>query len=246
MRHNTKRLKVVTVPDADYTASVYDDVILMSDSGNNRTVTVPDPATVIGKSYRIKKVASSAFYTRIVAVSGGAVFDAQTSFILPAQYRWVEIVSDGSAYNVLNEGGPLSQKTAVQGGVSTVNGIVYGDVGSLQADTITVSGRWPVRIELMPNDAASGVSSLEVNSGSVSPNVQVGFFRQGNTTTADTMVAEFLFNPQTTTAARFPANLFFNDSPALGSYRYKVQAKVADSATSLVINRTKLWVYELR
>lgn len=94
---------VVLISGADHTVDSNEDVILVSNSGADRIITLPDATTVSGKVIHIKKIDSGNTMS-IKSVSGqtldGADIDA-TPLTVTTQYENVTIVSNGANWFIL-------------------------------------------------------------------------------------------------------------------------------------------------
>ena len=62
------------------------------------TITLPTAIGITGKGYHIKNVGTD---TISVAAFGGQVIDGETSLSISSQYSSVQIVSDGSNWNII-------------------------------------------------------------------------------------------------------------------------------------------------
>lgn len=74
----------------NYPALMTDEIILLSATG--LTVTLPTAVGCAGKRFLVKLTASG---TGTVATTGGQNIDAATPYTLSAQYKFVDLVSDG-------------------------------------------------------------------------------------------------------------------------------------------------------
>jgi len=86
---------------ATYTASVSDNVIFV-DTGTAFTITLPDAALCTGLILRFVKTDSAAEILTLDG-SGSQVIDASVTYVaVDAQYDCVTIISNGSAWFILN------------------------------------------------------------------------------------------------------------------------------------------------
>ena len=85
-------IKTVT---ANYTATEFDNTILVDASGGAVTVTLPSPSGIAGRWYSIKKIDSS---VNAVTVSGS--IEGASSYTLALQYKYVRVQTDGSAWYI--------------------------------------------------------------------------------------------------------------------------------------------------
>jgi hypothetical protein len=91
----------VSSKTANYTATSSDDLILVDSTSGNITVALPTAVGVSGKTLKVKKTDSS---TKTVILDGNAseTIDAATTVSLWKQYQFIEIVSDGINWMVIN------------------------------------------------------------------------------------------------------------------------------------------------
>lgn len=77
-----------------------DDVVLATGGAGGITLTLPSPSTNANRSYCIKKVDSAA---GIVTINPNAAetIDGQASYQLVNQYQYVELLSDGTNWQVI-------------------------------------------------------------------------------------------------------------------------------------------------
>lgn len=79
-----------------------DDVILATGGAGGITLTLPAPGTVTGQPFIIKKVDSAAGFITINP-NGAETIDGQTSWQLVNQYQAVELMSDGTNWQVMRQ-----------------------------------------------------------------------------------------------------------------------------------------------
>ncbi|HSZ58685.1 MAG TPA: glycosyl hydrolase family 28-related protein [Tepidisphaeraceae bacterium] len=92
-------LSPVASKTANYTASAADETILANASTAAFTVTLPAASGNTGREYAVKKTDSSANHVT-VATAGGNI-DGAATYSLNAQYNVVEVVSDGSNWQII-------------------------------------------------------------------------------------------------------------------------------------------------
>lgn len=107
-------LRVNTV-SANYTATSGDDVILVNASGGAVTVTLPAPATMLGKVINIQKTDTSANTVTI----NGDVNGYGVNYIVFAPNSYVELVGDGTRYRVKTERNPWYVDASITGSAVT-------------------------------------------------------------------------------------------------------------------------------
>lgn len=89
-----------TVSDSPYSILTSDQIILVSASGGNTTVTLPTAVGVSGKKYSIKRTDSSA-NTLTIGTTSSQTIDGDTSYLLVAQYDTITVVSDGANWHII-------------------------------------------------------------------------------------------------------------------------------------------------
>lgn len=94
---NAAQVRIKSV-SSNYSATKYDDVILVDASGGARTVTLPAASAAIGSAITVKKTDSS---TNAVVVSGGSIDGYGASYSIAVPYAAMQVSSDGSKYHVL-------------------------------------------------------------------------------------------------------------------------------------------------
>lgn len=87
---------------ADYSVALGDQIILVDESSEAVTVTLPEP-TWEGERYLIKQITGSANNTTI-DTTGDADIDGADSQSITAQWSWYEVVSDGTDYFIVASG----------------------------------------------------------------------------------------------------------------------------------------------
>lgn len=90
----------LTSKTANYTATTYDSIILVSASGGSVTITLPTAVGIKGKEFTIKKTDSSA---NIVTVDGNGseTIDGDTTRDLALQYEAIDIISDNASWWII-------------------------------------------------------------------------------------------------------------------------------------------------
>jgi|GEM_PF-6047611 len=95
-------VKAITTKNADYLLALQDCTILASANGGVVTLTLPSAALVAGKTYTLKKIDGSANAV-IVATTGSQTIDGNPDFVLPTQWRYITVQSDGSNWFIIAE-----------------------------------------------------------------------------------------------------------------------------------------------
>ncbi len=91
---------VVTVTGTNYVATPSNDYILVTNSGANRTVTLPSAVGNVGKQITIKKLDSgnSVLVSSVLNQTIDGVDATVSPYNIPVQYEALTVVSDGSAW----------------------------------------------------------------------------------------------------------------------------------------------------
>jgi hypothetical protein len=85
----------------NYTLTAADAVVLFNAAGGAVTATLPTAAGIAGRSYTIKKVDTSPNAVTITT-SGSETIDGNLSGSLSTAYQYINVVSDGTNWDVLN------------------------------------------------------------------------------------------------------------------------------------------------
>lgn len=94
--------RTVTSYSSTTSISAEDDVILMDASGGSITLTLPNAVTYPGKIIKAKRIDSTVANSAVLDGVGSQTIDGILSFNLRTQYSYVEIVSDGTNWAILN------------------------------------------------------------------------------------------------------------------------------------------------
>lgn len=115
------------------TASTHD-LYLCDASSAAFTLTLPAAASNTGKIYRIKKTDSSG---NAVTVDGNAseTIDGETTYLVTVQNGFVDIVSDGTNWQIINRGGRRIETKYVAGDTTD------GDISEIDCSNL-VPGMW--------------------------------------------------------------------------------------------------------
>jgi hypothetical protein len=160
-----------TAKSADYTVTDTDNIrtILMTTGGSNRTVTLPTATDNTNRVLTIKKVDSGAG-TVIVDGEGSETIDGATTKTLPAQYTFISIQCDGSAWHIVDEseqfGVPNNSSAAagyvgeyiVGSNTASTNYSATGVWGNYTSVTLT-AGDWDVTINAQATIGAGGTQT---------------------------------------------------------------------------------------
>lgn len=88
---------------ADTTIDLNYDVISVNASGGSRTITLPTASNNGGKTYLIKKIDSTTNYVKVDA-NGSETIDGELSQFLLVQHQSLEVISDGTNWQILTGG----------------------------------------------------------------------------------------------------------------------------------------------
>ena len=86
----------------DTTLDSRDAVTLVDASGGNRIITLPAAAGISGARFGAKKIDSSA-NTVTLKAAGTAKIDGAATFVVSAQYGFVEVASDTTNWNIVSK-----------------------------------------------------------------------------------------------------------------------------------------------
>ena len=75
-------------------------ILRVTTAGLNIPITLPDPSTVAGKIYTIKKIDAGLGVVQILSVG----IDNQTEWDLSNQYAFVRVYANGTSYDVIGSG----------------------------------------------------------------------------------------------------------------------------------------------
>lgn len=96
----------VTTVTTTYTATAADGFIRADATAAAFTITLPDPATVPGKEYFIKRVNSAANNVTVATAAG--TFDGAATKVIGAQYSALKVVSTGSVWAIMSTLGTVT------------------------------------------------------------------------------------------------------------------------------------------
>lgn len=217
MKLVTKRLKVAT-KTTTYSATVYDDVILVSDAGGSWTLTLPPAAYWINKTIRVKKTNNSSNQVTIDG-NGAETIDGALTEALSRQYQWVDLYSDGTNVHIIGRGGPLGQQVTASSGSFTTTNTAMTDVTNLSL-TVNTTGR-SVLLLLFPAATAVDTNTYGLYMSNAGFSTEYNFLR-------DATIVRF-GRTQNNADAAVPF-LGVVDTPAAGSYVYKFQIRAGTVA----------------
>ncbi|HKX23646.1 MAG TPA: hypothetical protein VJM46_00255, partial [Candidatus Saccharimonadales bacterium] len=92
----------IATKNANYSLTLLDHTVLANASGGSLTLTLPTAGALTGKSYTLKKIDASANAVTI-ATSGSQTIDGNPDFVLPAQWRYITVQSDGVNWFIIAE-----------------------------------------------------------------------------------------------------------------------------------------------
>lgn len=235
-------LKIPAAGDSDYPTSISDSFTLIDahDHTSGKGVVIPagglatnsvTTAKIVDSNVTGAKLASSVADGTTLEYSGTSIrikdSGVSTAKVENAAITQEKLAARATGTSVAAGGVAIS---ASSGSFST-NSTSYTDVTNLSV-TIVTTGR-PVKLALQGADTSGSFTTGGVlgNSGGFS----VAFLRDGS-----------IINTQPGSANAFPAGMYhFVDTPAAGTYIYKVQLKSNSGANSPVVNNCKLVAYEL-
>jgi len=84
----------ITAVNGNYIVLATDVYLLVDASGGNLTVTLPDPSTIPGQLFVVKKLDATGFTVTVVGV-GGELIDGQASQVISDQYVALAALSNG-------------------------------------------------------------------------------------------------------------------------------------------------------
>ena len=181
---------VSTVTSANYTITDTDgfDTILVSTGASNRTLTLPAVAANAGRRLLIKKT-DSGIGTGTVSPNGGTI-DGAASFTLSAQYNRIGIVSNGSNWQVVQDG--LLRQTKILGAnvqtPTTPYTVLSFNLTPGSTYRVTVSAGWtgvsstgPIQAIIGLRDSGTAVANTNTTLMVRQTETRVGFFGMQNT-----------------------------------------------------------------
>lgn len=132
----------LTSQTTSYGALGSDGVILASAASANVTVTLPTAVGATGQAYTIRKTDSTT-NTVTVATTSAQTIDGQTTYVLTTQFAYVQVVSDGANWQIVNQSRLLS-KLATGSIASTVTETVIGTFSLIPANDPIVGSTFHV------------------------------------------------------------------------------------------------------
>jgi len=85
---------------ANYGASATDCFIFADATGGDFTITLPDPTTVTGQIFTIKKIDNTGFTVTVVS-NAGELIDGEASQVISAQYVSLSVISNGVLWYIV-------------------------------------------------------------------------------------------------------------------------------------------------
>jgi hypothetical protein len=138
--HDVAKSAAYTVTDSDGASIVY-----VTTSSTDRTITLPTASANAGRAITIKKVDSG---TGKVTVDGeGAeTIDGEASLDLLTQYDWVQVQCNGTAWFIINGGGPDVITTYSVTSAAALS--TSGQIDDLNNDSFVISKGYTYRIRV--------------------------------------------------------------------------------------------------
>jgi len=181
---------VTTVTNANYTITNTDgfSTILVSTGNTNRTITLPAVASNVGRSLLIKKTDSGT--GSVTLTPNGGTIDGAPSFTLSARYNRIGIVSDGSNWNVEQDG--LLRQTKILGAnvqtPTTPYTVLSFNLTPGSTYRVTVSAGWtgvsstgPIQAVIGLRDSGTAVANTNTTLMVRQTETRLGFFGMQNT-----------------------------------------------------------------
>lgn len=210
------------------------------------------PANIQGGSILIGNNTANSKFLTLAPPSAMAANIQETLPTIPASQSFLTMDTSGNIANYasINQGISRTNQVAVGQQISSSSGVysttsgTFGTVTNLNV-TITTSGR-PVELFLMPvsGSSAAGIEvyatatsvsgELNIQSTNASSYTTLGIFSLGITGATSTL----------NTTLVPPGTIHFLDTPASGTWTYRIQA-LAFSGATLQINNCVLVAYEL-
>lgn len=100
MTQNNFSTNRIVFPTDNYTAGLYDDILICSQTGN-ATISLPAAATAINKAYYIYK--NTGAHQLDIDPFEGQLIDGNTTYRLTNHYECIQIVCDGTAWYVISK-----------------------------------------------------------------------------------------------------------------------------------------------
>lgn len=100
---NKTVLQGVATKTANYTATATDNILLVSAASGSVTITLPTAVGATGQTYTIKRTDTTYTNTLTVATTSSQTIDGATTYgLLWVQYAYVQVVSDGSNWQIID------------------------------------------------------------------------------------------------------------------------------------------------
>jgi len=99
---SSSNIVVTAVKTSAYTAGADDGLILADASSATFSITLPTAVGVSGKIYRVKRVDQTLANSVTVVTTSSQTIDGALTKLLATQYEEIDVVSDGSNWQILN------------------------------------------------------------------------------------------------------------------------------------------------
>lgn len=96
-------IKSSVTRNATYTANAYDDLALVDATSASFTVNLPTAVGMNGNTLRFKRTDSTSANTVTLDANGAETINGSSTFVLIAQDQEIEIMSDGSNWNIVGQ-----------------------------------------------------------------------------------------------------------------------------------------------
>ncbi|HJW16382.1 MAG TPA: hypothetical protein VJ499_04650, partial [Flavisolibacter sp.] len=93
-------IKTVT---ANYTLTGSDNTVLANTTGGAISVTLPDPTTIAGRIYTIKKIGTGGLDNQLTITPTGGTIDGGASFVIYNDWTYVTLQTDGSNWYIIKK-----------------------------------------------------------------------------------------------------------------------------------------------
>lgn len=94
-------IKTVVVGDSPYTATATDNTVLANTSGGAITINLPDPSTMTGRVYTIKKTGNGGINNALTIAPSSGTIDNGSNFIIYNDWTYVTLQTDGTNWYII-------------------------------------------------------------------------------------------------------------------------------------------------
>ena len=162
-----------------YTAATSDDLLLVSGASASWTLTLFTAVGNTGKVLKIKRTDNTIANTVTVDGNGSETIDGSTTVVLCLKYQDLEIVSDGTNWQILNHFIPTVAASAKSSSVVSSSSGAALVIGTSIFDTTssynTGTGVYTIPIA---SKYEIGFTSFEINTGATDP--EVSLYKNGS------------------------------------------------------------------